>query len=36
MENNLQVIPNPFAEKQINYSNLEKIISWRTVKDIYK
>ncbi|MEO0926151.1 MAG: hypothetical protein AAFY63_09800 [Cyanobacteria bacterium J06643_13] len=35
MRDHLQIVPNPFAEKQINYPNLEKIILWRTVEDIY-
>lgn len=35
MQDHLQVVPNPFAENQINYLNLEKIIPWRTVEDIY-
>ena len=36
IQDHLQVIPNPFAEQQINSRNLEQIIPWRTVKDIYK
>ena len=35
MQDHLQVVPNPFAEDQINYPSLEKNISWRTVEDIY-
>jgi hypothetical protein len=34
--NPLRIVPNPFAEKQINCLDLEEIIPWRTVKDIYK
>lgn len=35
IEDHLQVTPNPFAEQQINYPDLEKVIPWRTVEDIY-
>ena len=34
--NPLRIVPNPFAEKQINCLDLEEIIPWRTVKDIYQ
>lgn len=36
IENTLQVVPNPFAEEQINYPDLEKIIPWTSVSNIYK
>jgi hypothetical protein len=35
IKNILQVVPNPFAEKQINCLELEEIIPWRSVSDIY-
>ena len=35
IQDHLQVVPNPFADKQINSPNLEQIIPWRTVEDIY-
>jgi hypothetical protein len=34
--NPLKVVPNPFAQQQINCLDLEKIIPWRSVKDIYQ
>jgi hypothetical protein len=36
IRNNLQIVPNPFAEKSINRLYLEQSIPWRSVSDIYK
>jgi hypothetical protein len=36
IKNDLQIVPNPFAEESINCPDLEKIIPWRSLEDIYE
>lgn len=36
IQSRLQIVPNPFAEQQINCLDLEKVILWQSVSDIYK
>jgi hypothetical protein len=33
---NFQFVPNPFAEEQINHPDLQEIIPWRSVEEIYE